>query len=82
MLIYQHNSNILPLRCESIESACDGRGFSLGVHDQIVLLRVWRVCDVLQRLSISVNQFERWMRKEDDLHQLLRVICQLLSPIY
>lgn len=47
MLIDQQDRNVLPLGCELIEGGFDGAVLSLGVDDEEVLLRVWRLCYVL-----------------------------------
>jgi hypothetical protein len=40
VLVDEHNSDILPLSGELVESLLDGRLFGFGVDDQVVLLRV------------------------------------------
>jgi hypothetical protein len=54
VLVDQHNSDILPLPGELVESLLDGRLFGFGVDDQVVLLRVRCVGHMLQILLAYV----------------------------
>lgn len=48
MLIDQQNANVFTLLCELIEGRFDSRVIGFRVHNEEVLLRVWRRRDVLQ----------------------------------
>jgi hypothetical protein len=54
VLVDQHNSDILPLPSELVESLLDGRLFGFGVDDQVVLLRVRCVGHMLNMLLANV----------------------------
>lgn len=47
MLVYQQNRNVLPLFRERVERGLDFCVFGFIVHDQEILLRVWRIGDML-----------------------------------
>lgn len=47
MLVNKQNGNVLALVGEAIEGGFDGRRFGLAVHNQKVLLAVWRLGNVL-----------------------------------
>lgn len=51
MLVDQQNGNVLALAGEAVECCLDGAVFRLGVDDEEVLLRVWRLGDVLYIVS-------------------------------
>ena len=53
MLVDQHNSDILPLPSELVESLLDGGLFGFGVDDQVVLLRVRCVGHMLHMLLVN-----------------------------
>lgn len=58
MLVDQHNSDILPLPSELVESLLDGRLFGFGVDDQVVLLRVrcvGHMLDMLLANAVSIR---------------------------
>jgi hypothetical protein len=50
MLVYEQDSDILALLGEALERGFNVRVLCLGVYDEEVLLRVWRLCNVLQCL--------------------------------
>jgi hypothetical protein len=50
MLVYEQNGDVLALLGEALKGSFNVRVLCLGVHDQEVLLRVWRLGDVLQDL--------------------------------
>ena len=54
MLVDQENPNILPLGCEPLESLFDSCIVRLAVDDEEVLLRIWRICDMLLVYQLSV----------------------------
>lgn len=47
MLVYQHNRYVLPVFGKGSKGVLDVGHLSLGVDDEKVALRVWRVCDML-----------------------------------
>lgn len=47
MLVDEQDTNILPLTCELVECSLDSSSICLRVYDKEVLLRVWRVGDML-----------------------------------
>ncbi len=47
MLINEQDTNILPLGRETVKGIFNSCIVGLGVDDEEVLLRVWRLCDVL-----------------------------------
>jgi hypothetical protein len=55
VLVDEHNSDILPLPGELVESLLDGRLFGFGVDDQVVLLRVRCVGHMLQVLLVKAT---------------------------
>lgn len=64
MLVYKHNSDILPILRETVKGAFDGRRFRLLVDDEVVLLRVWWVCDVLNTEFSGPGMVRAGERKE------------------
>ena len=60
MLVDENNSDIFPLRRESLKRLLDGSRISLGVDDEEILLRVWRGRDVLSsRISHGIERSKR-----------------------
>lgn len=51
MLVDQQYGNVLSLFREQLERLLDGRCLGLAVHNEVVLLRVWRVRYVLDSMS-------------------------------
>jgi hypothetical protein len=47
MLIDQENADILPLRCESFKCFLNSCIVGLAIHDEEVLLGIWRLRDML-----------------------------------
>lgn len=47
MLVYQHNCYVLSVFGKGSKGILDVGHLSLGVDDEKVALRVWRVCDML-----------------------------------
>ena len=52
VLVDQQDSNVLALRGEAVKGRLDGAVLRLGVHDEEVLLRVWRLGYVLRWVSL------------------------------
>ncbi len=48
MLIDKKNGYVLALLCEPIKSLGNGCVFGFRIHDKEILLRIGRLCDVLQ----------------------------------
>jgi hypothetical protein len=57
VLVDQDNRNVLSLSGKRFKSALDCGCLGLGVDDKVVLLRVWRVGDMLYR-GESVSFFK------------------------
>lgn len=55
MLVDEYNGNILPLLCEAVKRALNGRVVRLAVYDEEVLLRVRGRGDVLFGSPLSVS---------------------------
>lgn len=53
MLVYEQNANVLPLRCEFLECFFDSCVIRLAVDNKEVLLRVWRLSDMLPSVRIN-----------------------------
>jgi len=47
MLVYEQDGDVLALGSEAIEGSLDGAVVGFGVDDEEVLLRVWRLRDML-----------------------------------
>lgn len=59
MLVDQQDANVLPLTREVVECLLDCGGFGLGVDDEEVALRVWRVGYMLDFIDyVSILQSE------------------------
>lgn len=52
MLVDKQNGNVLALVGEAIKGGFDGRRLGLAVHNQKVLLAIWRLGNVLYHLSV------------------------------
>lgn len=74
VLIYQENSNVLPFLCETIECLLDSSIICLVVHNEEVLLRVWRSSNMLVIFSAILSVWTLHI----PLHQ--RVTAQSQSP--
>lgn len=53
MLIYEKNGNIFALAGVEVKRLFDSRSLGFVVHNEEILLRIWRLCDMLQRVRIK-----------------------------
>jgi hypothetical protein len=78
MLVYEQDGNVLALGGEAIKSSLDVAVLGFGVDDKEVLLRVWRLCDVLVVPSAlgSIDISVGW----ESLPQCPQAACPSPSP--
>ena len=83
MLVNKQNANILPLAREAIERLLNRMCFRLGIDNKKVLLRVWRVGNVLFSVNASSLRWTQfWLGRRTPMPARRRPVtesCQSIS---